>query len=385
MTESKPPLRPDQYERYQRHLSLPQFGLQGQQKLLESRVLLIGAGGLGSPLALYLSAAGVGTLGLVDDDVVDASNLQRQVLYNTRDIGQPKVEVARERVEALNPDVRVRLHPTRLDSSNALEIFADYDVIVDGTDNFPTRYLANDACVLLGKPNVHGAIFRFEGQATVFDAARGPCYRCLYPEPPPPGAVPSCAEGGVLGVLPGIIALIQATETVKLLADMGELLIGRLLQYDALEMRFNEFRLHKDPECPVCSANPSVTELIDYRGFCGLPAAADTIPTPEVSAAEVARRRNAGEEFLLLDVRESDEHARASITGSRLLPLAELEQRIPELAEWKDRPIVVHCHTGGRSARAARLLRERGFTDVSNLTGGIEAWSLTVDPAVPRY
>jgi len=384
MNQSKAPLRPDQYERYRRHLSLPQFGLEGQQKLLDGRVLLIGAGGLGSPLALYLAAAGVGTLGLVDDDVVDASNLQRQVLYNTNDIGRPKLEVARERLEALNPDLAVQLYSTRLDSGNALQIFADYDVVVDGTDNFPTRYLANDACVLLGKPNVHGAIFRFEGQATVFDAVRGPCYRCLYPEPPPPGAVPSCAEGGVLGVLPGLIAMIQATETVKLVAGIGELLIGRLLQYDALEMRFNEFRLRKDPECPVCGTHPSVTQLIDYRGFCGLPAA-EAAEAPEVSAAEVARRQRAGEEFLLLDVREPDEFARASIPGSRLVPLAELERRLLELADWKERPIVVHCHVGGRSARAARLLRESGFTAVSNLTGGIEAWSLTVDPTVPRY
>jgi molybdopterin/thiamine biosynthesis adenylyltransferase/rhodanese-related sulfurtransferase len=385
VSEATPPLRPDQYERYRRHLSLPQFGLEGQQKLLAGRVLLIGAGGLGSPLALYLGAAGVGTVGLVDDDVVDASNLQRQVLYNTRDVGRPKVEVARERLEALNPDLTVRIHPTRLDSSNALEIFADYDVVVDGTDNFPTRYLANDACVLLGKPNVHGAIFRFEGQATVFDAVRGPCYRCLYPEPPPPGAVPSCAEGGVLGVLPGIVALIQATETVKLLAGIGELLIGRLLQYDALEMRFHEFRLRKDPECPVCGPHPTVTELIDYQGFCGLPAASESAAAPEVSAAEVDQRRRAGAEFLLLDVREPEEFARASIAGARLVPLSELERRLPELADWKERPIVVHCHSGVRSARAARLLRERGFTDVSNLTGGIEAWSLTVDPDVPRY
>ncbi len=385
MTEGKPPLLPDQFDRYQRHLSLPQFGLVGQQRLLEARVLLIGVGGLGSPLALYLAAAGVGTLGLVDDDVVDASNLQRPVRDTTLDLGRPKVEVARRRLEALNPDVDVRVHPVRLDSSNALGIFADYDIVVDGTDNFPTRYLANDACVLLGKPNVHGAIFRFEGQATVFDAVRGPCYRCLYPEPPPPGAVPSCAEGGVLGVLPGIVAMIQATETVKLLAGLGESLIGRLLQYDALEMRFNEFRLRKDPECPVCGPEPTVTELIDYEGFCGIAPRSVQDEAPELGASEVARRRAAGEQLLLLDVREPEEFAAASIGGARLVPLGELEQRLSELAEWKERPIVVHCHTGGRSARAARLLRERGFTDVSNLKGGIEAWSLTVDPDVPRY
>ncbi len=380
---STPPLRPDQFERYRRHLNLPQFGFEGQRSVLDGSVLLLGAGGLGSPLAQYLAAAGVGRLGLVDDDVVDASNLQRQVLYTTADIGAPKVEVAAARLRAMNPDVEVREHRLRLSSANALELFADYDIVVDGTDNFPTRYLSNDACVILGKPNVHGAIFRFEGQATVFDARRGPCYRCLFPEPPPPGAVPSCAEGGVLGVLPGIVAMIQATETIKLLTGLGESLVGRLVQYDALDMRFSEFQLQKDPACPACGESPTLSELIDYDHFCGIGGAETALV--ETSATEVAKRRGQGDAFLLLDVREPDEFERARIEGSTLIPLGELGDRVGELADWKDRPIVVHCKSGGRSADACRLLQERGFTDVANLSGGIEAWSLTVDPEVPRY
>jgi len=381
------PLRPDQFDRYRRHLSLPEFGLEGQQKLLASRVLLIGVGGLGCPSAQYLAAAGVGTIGLVDDDVVSASNLQRQILYATADVGRPKIEVARERLQALNPDVGVRMHATRLDSSNALEIFADYDVIVDGTDNFPTRYLTNDACVLLGKPNVHGSIFRFEGQASVFDAPMGPCYRCLYPEPPPPGAVPSCAEGGVLGILPGTLALVQATETLKLLTGLGEPLRGRLLHYDALEMAWREFKLQKDPDCPICGKNPTIHELIDYEGFCGMPAREEDAPVevPQLSAGRLAERRASGESIFLLDVREADEVERARIEGAHWIALGELEGRIGELTAVKDEPIVVHCHLGGRSARAVQLLRERGFSKVENLDGGIEAWSLTVDPSVPRY
>jgi adenylyltransferase/sulfurtransferase len=382
---SRPPLfKPDQFERYRRHLSLPELGVEGQRALLEARVLLIGAGGLGCPLAQYLAAAGVGTLGILDFDVVDASNLQRQVLYGVADVGRPKVEVSRERIEALNPDVRVESHPVQLHSGNAMEILGAYDVVVDGTDNFPTRYLSNDACVLLGKPNVHGSIFRFDGQATVFDARHGPCYRCLYPEPPPPGAVPSCAEGGVLGVLPGLIAMIQATETLKLVTGIGEPLYGRLLRYDALRMEFDEFRLKKDAQCPVCGVQPTVTELIDYEGFCGVPAT-EASPLPEVAAAQVQAARERGEEFLLLDVREPDEFERARIEGARLLPLGELEARIEELAAWRERRVVVHCHKGGRSARACALLGGHGFSDVANLAGGIEAWSLTVDPAVPRY
>jgi adenylyltransferase/sulfurtransferase len=379
-----PPLTPDQFDRYRRHLTLPELGVEGQQALLGARVLLIGAGGLGCPLAQYLAAAGVGTLGIVDFDVVDASNLQRQVLYGTSDVGRPKVEVAGERIRALNPDVTVEAHPVQLSSANAMELLGAYDVIVDGTDNFPTRYLTNDACVLLGKPNVHGSIFRFDGQATVFDARHGPCYRCLYPEPPPPGAVPSCAEGGVLGVLPGLVAMIQATETVKLVTGIGEPLYGRLLRYDALRMEFDAFRLKKDEACPVCGAQPSVTGLIDYEGFCGVPAV-EGEAGPETSASALRAALDAGERFLLLDVREPAEWETAHIEGATLLPLGELEARVEELAEWREGRVVVQCHHGGRSARACALLRERGFSDVHNLTGGIEAWSLTVDPSVPRY
>jgi adenylyltransferase/sulfurtransferase len=384
MTSMRPPLRPDQFDRYRRHLSLPEIGVEGQTRLLESRVLLIGAGGLGCPLSQYLAAAGVGTIGIVDYDRVEASNLQRQVLYGTADIGRPKVEVALERIKAMNPDVQVDAHATLLTSDNALELFVEYDVIVDGTDNFPTRYLSNDACVLLGKPNVHGSVYRFDGQASVFDARHGPCYRCLYPEPPPPGSVPSCAEGGVLGVLPGIIAMIQATETVKIATGIGEPLYGRLLQYDALKMEFSEFRLKKDPKCPVCGENPSVTELIDYEGFCGEPAVAEAA-TAEVSAAVVQAMLERGDDFLLLDVREPDEFEASRIEGSKLVPLGELESRLAELEEWKERPIVVHCHKGGRSAKASELLTAKGFIRVTNLAGGIDAWSLTVDVDVPRY
>jgi adenylyltransferase/sulfurtransferase len=378
-------LRPDQFERYKRHLTLPEIGLKGQEALLEARVLLIGAGGLGCPLAQYLTAAGVGTLGLVDFDVVDASNLQRQVLYGTPDVGRPKVEVARERIEALNPDVRVETHAVHLSSENALEIFRGYDVIVDGTDNFPTRYLANDACVLLGRPNVHGSIFRFDGQATVFDSPRGPCYRCLYPEPPPPGLVPSCAEGGVLGVLPGIVAMIQATETIKLITGVGDPLIGRLLQYSALDMSFVEFRLRKDPACPVCGENPTVTELIDYEEFCAPRPEEAEEPVPEIAPAEVAARCARGEDFLLLDVREPHEIEIAALEGSTRIPLGDLERRAGELADWKERGVVVHCKSGVRSAVAVRTLVRLGFRDVVNMAGGIDLWSQTVDPDVPRY
>jgi adenylyltransferase/sulfurtransferase len=386
MTASKPLLTPDQFDRYRRHLTLPEFGVEGQRKLLDARVLLVGAGGLGCPLAQYLAAAGVGTLGLIDFDRVDVSNLQRQVLYATSDVGRPKVEVAAERIRAQNPDVRVVTHAVQLTSENALELLADWDVVVDGSDNFPTRYLVNDACVLLGKPNVHGSIFRFDGQASVFDSRSGPCYRCLYPEPPPPGAVPSCAEGGVLGVLPGLVALIQATETLKLLTGIGDPLRGRLLQIDALGMEFREFRIQKDPKCPVCGEHPSVTGLIDYEGFCGMTKESGRGGAlRETTAAELQAARARGEELLLLDVREPSEHARARIEGSRLIPLGELETRLSELASWRNRRVVVHCHHGGRSARACALMREKGFDRVENLAGGIDAWSLTVDPGVPRY
>ncbi|MFK7897619.1 MAG: molybdopterin-synthase adenylyltransferase MoeB [Myxococcota bacterium] len=387
MKSSETPLRPDQFDRYRRHLTLPELGLEGQQRLLSASVLLIGAGGLGCPTAQYLAAAGVGRIGLVDDDVVSASNLQRQILYSTEDIGRPKVEVAKARLTGLNPDVQVETHALRLDSSNALELFADYDVIVDGTDNFPTRYLTNDACVLLGKPNVHGSIFRFEGQASVFDATQGPCYRCLYPEPPPPGAVPSCAEGGVLGILPGTVALVQATETMKILTGLGRTLVGRLLHYDALEMEWREFKMSKDPQCPVCGEAPEITELIDYEGFCGMPAREGTAPSemPECSAADLDARQRAGESVFLLDVREADEIETARIEGAHGIPLGELEARIGELLHVKGAEFVVHCHHGGRSEKAVRLLQSRGFTGATNLDGGIEAWSLTVDPSVPRY
>ncbi len=387
MTRQSAPLTPAQYARYRRHLTLPELGLEGQQRLLAGSVLLIGAGGLGCPAALYLAAAGVGRIGLVDDDVVDASNLQRQILFTTHDLGRSKVEVARERLLALNPDVRVEVFATRLDSKNALELFADYDVIVDGTDNFPTRYLTNDACVLLGKPNVYGSIFRFEGQASVFDARSGPCYRCLYPEPPPPGAVPSCAEGGVLGILPGTIALVQATETLKILTGVGTSLSGRLLHYDALEMSFREFKLQKDPSCPVCGESPEIKALIDYEGFCGMPAreGPGAGEVPVCSAGELARRRAAGEALCLVDVREADEVETARIEGSLWIPLAELESRVGELLAMREKPVVVHCHHGGRSEKAARWLLARGFSRVENLEGGIEAWSLTVDPDVARY
>jgi adenylyltransferase/sulfurtransferase len=380
------PLQPDQYERYKRHLALPELGLEGQQALLSARVLLVGAGGLGCPLAQYLAAAGVGTLGLADYDVVDASNLHRQILYGSADVGRSKTEVVAERIAAMNPDVSVERHDIQLDSSNAMELLAKYDVVVDGTDNFPTRYLTNDACVLLGLPNVHGSIYRFDGQMSVFDARHGPCYRCLYPEPPPPGSVPSCAEGGVLGVLPGLVAIVQATETVKILTGMGQPLYGRLLQYDALRMEFNEFRLRKDPTCPACGDDRTLTELIDYEGFCGVPAA-ETLPSSfsEISAAAVARKQEAGEAFLLLDVREDDEFARARIEGSTLIPLAALEGRLDEIEGWRERPIVVHCHHGGRSAKACEFLLQQGFRNVENMGGGIEAWALTVDRDVPRY
>ena len=398
MSESAATLTPPQFDRYRRHLTLPEMGVEGQRKLLDANVLLIGAGGLGCPLVQYLAAAGVGHLGVVDDDVVDASNLQRQVLYGTADVGRPKVEVAIERVRAQNPDVRTTGYAERLSSANALSIFEGYDVIVDGTDNFPTRYLSNDACVLLGKPNVYGSIFRFEGQATVFDPREqgegdtaharrnGPCYRCLYPEPPPPGAVPSCAEGGVLGVLPGMIAMIQATETIKLITGIGTPLTGRLLLYDATELEFREFSLRKDPECPVCGESPSVTELIDYEGFCGMPAVeGQARDLPRLQAFELQHRRDAGDPLMLVDVRDPDEFERARIGGATLIPLAELEARLAELDDWRDRPVVVHCHHGPRSERACELLLERGFVQVHYLDGGIEAWSVTVDPEVPRY
>jgi adenylyltransferase/sulfurtransferase len=370
----------EEIARYSRHLIMPEVALGGQKQLKQARVLTIGAGGLGSPLAMYLAAAGIGTIGIVDFDVVDESNLQRQIIHGTSDLGRPKLESARERIEDINPNVKVETFGEPLSSENALEIFEDFDVIVDGTDNFPTRYLVNDASVLTGKPNVYGSIFRFEGQASVFYAEEGPCYRCLYPEPPPPGLVPSCAEGGVLGILPGAVGTIQATETVKLILGIGEPLIGRLLLYDALGMRFREMKLRKDPGCPVCGENPTVTELIDYQEFCGIPqASAQAEEVPEITVRELEERLG---EVSVLDVREPHEYEVANI-GARLIPLGELPERLVELD--KDEPLAVYCKTGGRSARAVKLLREAGFQDVYNVRGGITAWSEEIDSSVPKY
>jgi sulfur-carrier protein adenylyltransferase/sulfurtransferase len=379
-----PPLLTEELLRYGRHLILPEVGLDGQRRLKASSALIIGAGGLGSPVALYLAAAGVGRIGIVDFDAVDPSNLQRQVLHGTSWVGRPKLESARSRLADLNPNVVVELHSTRLDSSNALEILGRYDVVIDGTDNFPTRYLVNDACVLLGKPNVYGSIFRFEGQASVFDAAKGPCYRCLYPEPPPPGLVPSCAEGGVLGVLPGVIGAIQATETLKLLLGHGEPLIGRLVIFDALAMQFRELKLRKDPECPMCGASPEITALIDYEDFCGIdPAAAAHDVDLDISARELAERLARHDPLLLVDVREPEEHTIAHIAGAMLVPLQTLPERMAELDS--SREIVLHCHHGVRSLKALKLLEQSGYRKLRNLRGGIDAWSREVDTTVPRY
>jgi sulfur-carrier protein adenylyltransferase/sulfurtransferase len=379
-------LSSEEISRYSRHLILEEVGVDGQVKLKKARVLLVGTGGLGSPMALYLSAAGVGTLGLVDFDVVDRSNLQRQVIHGTSDVGKKKIDSAAASIADINPNVRVVKHEVALSSENALEIVKDYDLVADGTDNFPTRYLVNDACVLLGKTNVYGSIFRFEGQASVFGAPGGPCYRCVYPEPPPPGLVPSCAEGGVLGILPGVVGLIQATEVVKLILGQGEPLVGRLLLYDALAMRFRELKLKKDPQCPVCGEQRTITKLIDYHQFCGVPKAAETGTTAaagDIDPVAVKARIDRGDDFVLIDVREPHEYKICNIPQARLIPLKELPQRVGELDAGTD--IVVHCKMGGRSAKAAELLRSRGFTRVLNMTGGILAWSDKVDPKVPKY
>ena len=375
----------EEIARYSRHLIMPEVALDGQKQLKAAKVLTVGTGGLGSPLALYLAAAGVGTIGIVDFDVVDESNLQRQIIHGTSDVGRPKVESAYDRLEDINPNVEVRVHEEALTSENALEIFEDYDVIVDGTDNFPTRYLVNDACVLLGKPNVYGSIFRFEGQASVFYAEEGPCYRCLYPEPPPPGLVPSCAEGGVLGILPGAIGTIQATETVKLILGIGEPLIGRLLLYDALGMSFREMKLRKDPNCPVCGESPTVTGLIDYQEFCGIPqaqVAEERNGVPEITVGELKSKLDNGDDINVLDVREPHEYEFANI-GVRLIPLGELPQRLVELD--RDENFAIHCKTGARSAKAVKLLQGAGFENVYNVKGGITAWSEEIDSSVPKY
>jgi adenylyltransferase/sulfurtransferase len=373
----------DEFRRYSRHLIMPEVGLAGQEKIKAASVLIIGTGGLGSPAALYLAAAGLGRLGLVDFDVVDDSNLQRQIIHRTADVGRPKLHSSRERILEVNPNVEVVLYETAIDSGNALEIMRDYDVIIDGTDNFPTRYLINDACVLLGKPNVYGSIFRFDGQASVFYAEEGPCYRCLYPHPPPPGLVPSCAEGGVLGVLPGIVGTIQATEAIKLILGQGEPLIGRLLLYDALDMTFDELVLRKDPECPVCGPNPSVTELIDYVQFCGLDPAEALEPTWEISPVELKENLDNGSNVHLVDVREPHEWDIAHLEGAVLIPQNELLARMNELDSANE--IVVYCRSGERSSRAVNVLREAGFRRLKNLRGGINGWSRTVDPNLPEY
>ena len=374
----------EEIRRYSRHLIMPEVGLEGQKKLKAARVLAIGAGGLGSPLSLYLAAAGVGTIGLVDFDVVDDSNLQRQILFGTKDVGRPKLRSAVERLRDVNPHVTVVPHEARLTSENALAIFRDYDIVVDGTDNFPTRYLVNDACVLTGKPNVYASIFRFEGQASVFWAGKGPCYRCLYSEPPPAGLVPSCAEGGVLGILPGLLGVIQATETIKLVLRSGEPLIGRLLLVDALAMRFRELKLRRNPECVICGPNPSVTKLIDYEAFCGVqPETASGPRIPEITVEELKVMRDRGAGFVLVDVREPHEFAICAFSESVKIPLGTLPQNVNRLSTAEE--IVVHCKTGARSAKAVQFLQEVGFKKVRNLTGGINRWAERIDPTMPRY
>ncbi len=382
-----PELTTDDLSRYSRHLILPEVGMEGQRRLKAAKVLCVGTGGLGSPLAFYLAAAGIGTLGLVDFDVVDASNLQRQIIHSTKDIGRKKLDSAAEKLTALNPALNVVKHDTMLSSANALEILKNYDIVADGTDNFPTRYLVNDACVLLGKPNVYGSIFRFEGQASVFATKLGPCYRCLYPEPPPPGLVPSCAEGGVLGILPGLVGVMQATEVIKLILGKGESLIGRLLLVDALNMRFRELKLRKNPECPVCGTNPTVTELIDYEQFCGIVPETPQESSvkngiPQITVKELKRRIDAGEDVQLIDVREPYEYQIAQI-GGKLIPQNDVPQRLAEID--REREVVVHCRSGARSQRIAEFLKQSGYPRVVNVAGGILAWSDEIDPRVQKY
>ncbi len=401
ITATLPKLSNDEIARYSRHLILPEVGMEGQQKLKAAKVLCVGTGGLGAPLALYLAAAGVGTIGLVDFDTVDASNLQRQVIHSTATVGMLKVDSAEIMLKGLNPHLNVVKYNTMLTSANALEIFKDFDVIADGTDNFQTRYLVNDACVLTGKPNAYGSIFRFEGQASVFATEEGPCYRCLYPEPPPPGLVPSCAEGGVLGILPGLVGIIQATEVIKLILKIGEPLIGRLLLVDALGMSFRTLKLRKNPDCPACGTHPTVTELIDYDQFCGVPKPASVGPLevahdkavgdaamvdgiPQISVEALKAKLDAKEDVFVLDVREPHEYPIANI-GAPLIPVGSLENRVSELAAKKDSEIIVHCRSGARSQKAAVILKNAGFTNVSNLTGGILAWADKIDPSMPKY
>ena len=378
----------DEVARYSRHLIMPEVTMEGQKRLKAAKVLCIGTGGLGSPIALYLAAAGVGTLGLVDFDVVDYSNLQRQILHGTKDVGRKKLNSARDRIKEINPNVQVNLHDALFQAENAREIVEPYDIVIDGTDNFPTRYLSNDICVFLKKPNIYGSIFRFDGQCTVFAPhLGGPCYRCLYPEPPPPGMVPSCAEGGVLGVLPGVIGVMQAIEAIKLIVGIGEPLIGRLVHFDALKMNFREFKIRKDPSCPVCSENPTITDLIDYETFCGIPQARAEEeaeqPVPEITVEELKARIDQNDKFVLLDVREPYEWDIARIPGAKLIPLGELSSRMSELDTADE--IIIHCKVGGRSATAVRHLQKAGFSKLLNVAGGILAWADRVDTSMPKY
>jgi sulfur-carrier protein adenylyltransferase/sulfurtransferase len=378
-------LSTEEIRRYGRHLIMPEVGMEGQKKLKAASVLLIGAGGLGSPVGLYLAAAGIGRIGIVDFDVVDYSNLQRQIMHSTKDVGRPKLDSAKERLEGINPFVKIETHELRLSSENALALFAQYDIVVDGTDNFPTRYLVNDACVLTGKPNVYGSIFRFEGQASVFATSDGPCYRCLYPEPPPPGLVPSCAEGGVLGILPGIVGTIQANETVKLIIGKGEPLIGRLLLFDALKMKFREMKLRKNPECPVCGSHRTITKLIDYEAFCGVQPGWDSYAREEqfeITVDQLKKRLDKKDDIFILDVREPQEYEICNLKG-HLIPLRELPKRINELDTAKE--IVVHCKVGGRSRTAVEFMKQAGFRKIKNLVGGIDEWAERIDPTMPRY
>ncbi len=382
-------LSSSEIQRYSRHLIMPEVAMEGQKRLKAAKILCIGTGGLGSPLSLYLAAAGIGTLGLADFDVVDLSNLQRQIIHFTSDVGRPKIDSAEEKLKAVNPELTVIRHEHTVDSSNALEMFGGYDVIVDGTDNFPTRYLVNDACVLLGKPNVYGSIFRFDGQATVFFPPHGPCYRCLYPEPPPPDLVPNCAEGGVLGILPGLIGVVQATEAVKLILGTGTPLIGRLLLYDALDMSFREMKVRKNPRCPICGEAPTIRKLIDYQEFCGIPHRGPSPPTggtkqlDEITPQELKALLDGRERPLILDVRNPEEIAICRIAGSTVIPLPELSNRLGELD--RSRAIVVHCKSGVRSAKAIALLQAAGFSHLRNLEGGILGWIKEVDPSLPAY
>jgi molybdopterin/thiamine biosynthesis adenylyltransferase/rhodanese-related sulfurtransferase len=375
-------LSTDELQRYSRHLIMPEVTREGQRRLKAARVLCIGAGGLGSPAALYLAAAGVGTIGIVDFDDVDLSNLQRQILHGTKDVGRGKLESARDRLRDINPEIEIELHQCRFSSENAPKIVSKYDVVVDGSDNFATRYLSNDVCVFAQKPNVYGSVFRFEGQTTVFAPhLGGPCYRCLFPEPPPPESVPNCAQAGVLGVLPGIIGMLQTIETIKLIVGIGEPLIGRLLHFDALKVKFRELKLRRDPRCPVCGENPTIFSPIDYEQFCGVRNEDEVIPA--ISAHELKRKMDACEAFELIDVREPFECEIARIDGAKLIPLGEITERTDELQH--ELPIIVHCHSGARSAQAVQLLQQRGFRNVYNLEGGIDAWSDQIDPAVPKY